>query len=80
MSMMLVPWPVWHAMIAVLCARVLGLLLAQAQRLERARTQVAAGEPVVCLSRLEAHALRSIRWVLVAMGWRRSLGRGARLA
>ena len=80
MVLMQVPWEVWRAMIAVPCAQILGLLLAQAERLERTRKQFAVGEPVARLSRLEEHALRSIRWVLVAMGWRRSLGRGARLA
>ena len=80
MLMVLVPWQVWGAMIDVLCAQILGRLLAQLQRLERMRTPFAVGEPVEPLSRLDVRYLRSIRWVLVAMGWRRSLGRGARLA
>ena len=80
MLMVLVPWQVWGAMIDVLCAQILGRLLAQLQRLERMRTQFAVGEPVAHLSRLDVRALRTMSWVLVAMGWQRAMERGAGLA
>jgi hypothetical protein len=77
MWMVQVPLQVWRAMIDVLCAQILGLLLAQFERLERMRTQFAMGDPVAHRSRLDVRAPRTISWVLVAMGWQRAIERGA---